>query len=255
MNHKEAVSKNSAELYFKRELTPEEETAFEEHLLWCPECRDRVKMLEDTLEEIEIGQKLDFREGANKRTGKEFRAKQGIYYLRIAAGIILLLSITALAYFIVNERKLIRQLPAASDNSNDTLVKTREDRIPEPAKQDTDIYEKAKREPVHLAKNFVPDLFYERLVEEKYRNAGLIILEPLADTLTRIPVFKWRGAFPETLFLKILDNRAREVFEGSLDNGKLPPVSLNPGLYYWQLQDENETLYTGRFTYLPPSGR
>lgn len=255
MNHRESEDKNIAELYLNRELTYGEELAFEEHMLSCRICRDRVHLLEETLQEIEIRQKKSFREAENRHTGKEIRAKHRIYYLRIAAAVILIMSISVLTYFIVSERKLTRQLPAASENLADTLLKTQEDRHPGPGIQNEGINEKVKNEPVLMAKNFVPDPFYERLVEEKYRNAGKIILDPLSDTLTRIPVFKWREPYPQTLILKILDNRAKEVFEDPLINGTVPAVSLKPGLYYWQLQDENETLYTGRFTYLPASGR
>ena len=30
---------------------------------------------------------------------------------------------------------------------------------------------------------------------------------------------------------------------------------MGSGLYYWQLQDEDEVLATGRFTYLPADGQ
>jgi hypothetical protein len=47
MDHSIIEERNVAELYAARQLPPEEETLFEEHLIECAECRERVARAED----------------------------------------------------------------------------------------------------------------------------------------------------------------------------------------------------------------
>jgi hypothetical protein len=255
MNHREADDKNIAELYQNQELTAEEELAFEEHLLSCHICRSRVQMLKEIREEIEFSEQQRFREVKNKPAEKDTPGKHRVYFLRIAAVIILIISISVLTTILVNERKANRAIPAAAENSSDKFPKTQIDSQLLPDIRNPEVAEGKIRGTEFLAINFKPDVFYEKLVEEDYRNPGLTILNPLSDTLTQLPVFKWEESEPETVILKIIDNREKIVFEGYLKNGTIPDISVRPGLYYWQLQGEKETLYTGKFTYIPFNGR
>jgi len=50
----------------------------------------------------------------------------------------------------------------------------------------------------------------------------------------------------KTLSLVVLNNREKKIFNEKIENGTRPELNIEPGLYYWQLQDSEETLLTGR---------
>ena len=53
MNHKQISTQEIAEHYVLRRLTPEEVDLFEEHLLFCPECRQELAELERVIPAIQ----------------------------------------------------------------------------------------------------------------------------------------------------------------------------------------------------------
>ena len=53
LKHKEIEEKGYIEMYLLKKLSPEEETAFEEHLLYCSDCRNELQRLEEIIKGIE----------------------------------------------------------------------------------------------------------------------------------------------------------------------------------------------------------
>lgn len=248
MNHREAEDNNIAEKYLRLELNPEEETAFEEHLISCEKCRELLKLLESTID------------GLNNDIHEQFKTKKGVskksnWYslplVRVAAMIILLTGISAVFLYLRNNQAENRMQPVISEIIPDTATSDTEGaEHTRTSREDTSAVNKKDRTDL-IAENFVPHPFYENLVEMNYRSAGIRIERPELDTLREKPVFSWKNIPEEKLTLVIINNREEIKFKEQIFNNTRLKINLSPGLYYWQLQNENETLFTGSFTYLP----
>ncbi|GEM_PF-7134553 len=257
MDHGEAEGNNIAEKYLKLELTPEEELSFEEHLLVCSECRDKIIKLKDIIETIGIRQQKKFRNEKGRILNPRAVYRKGFQYLKIAAVVLFVAGISGLVYMLFNEMRVKQEPQLITGENSDTAQKIRRDNVPVPDRQN-DIGKIAGNQtkvPDDHVRNFTPDMFYEKLVEENYRNTAITILSPLNDTLKGVVVFKWDGLVPEILTLKIVDNRENTIYQKPVKNGSMPVIDLKPGLYYWQLMSEKETMITRKFIYLKPSGQ
>lgn len=109
--------------------------------------------------------------------------------------------------------------------------------------------------------NFQPALAFEERMHTDMRTAPtrINVLTPLNNALKQGDLrFQWEPVMPENaasapLELVILDNRRYPVYQVTVENGSFTlRESLPPGLYYWTLDSERETLYRGRFIVLPP---
>lgn len=252
MEHKEAVERNIAELYFKQELSEEDEAAFEEHLLYCKECRDRLRMIEKTAEAIERSRSEKFR-GMKSDEEKRRVLPYYIWMLRIAALILLIVGLASVTLLLLRKEKAPSPVPAITDSFIDTIPDT----VPV-EKTGSDIKTTNGIKDNYLtiyAENFIPSPFYENIIENNLRNEGIRVISPLNDTLAELPSFRWSGGITGNLTLVIVSNSEAGIYKGQIANGSMAEITIEPGLYYWQLQDTDETLVTGRFVYLPSDYR
>ena len=93
----------------------------------------------------------------------------------------------------------------------------------------------------------------EEMIGMSLRSESLRVLAPAMDTLrTREIVFQWQTD-ENNLSLKIIDNQEKTVFQSGPVHGVYRYHStLTPGLYYWKLENREETLWVGKF-YISPS--
>lgn len=252
MNHKEASVKKIAELYFNQELTPEDELAFEEHLLTCSLCRDYVQMLEETKEAMITGQQRKFREPVYDKGIIHSMPRRSLFTLRIAAGIILLIGIAGAGYLFFG-RKSIRGTRLANEIKSEKQLfeKYRNDSAAIIIKPGKTGQEMGHDTQVLVSENFTPDPFYENLINSNFRNKAIKIIDPATDTVSKIPEFTWTENENDVLFLVIINNHEKKLFDKEIKNGEAPFLRIDPGLYYWQLQNHEENLFTGRFVYYP----
>lgn len=96
----------------------------------------------------------------------------------------------------------------------------------------------------------------ESALQQTYRTAktGVKALSPApGENFTGEIVFRWEVQGREAdsnraLALKILDNQENLIHAASAENGHYPfKENLAPGLYYWTLEEQGETLYVGKF--------
>lgn len=246
MNHKEAEEKKMAELYFNQELTPEEELEFEEHLLLCEICRNNVLLLERAKEALEELKKNEFRKGKNGLVSGHYLNKR--FLLKVAAITILLTGLTGLFYLLSVRIGRHKIEPEIAKGTEETFTDhNHSDSLKIFLEQDTLSGSGRSEELNYLSEGFVPVPFYENLIRQSYRNAGITVLSPLNDTITKIPVFTWADSGIQALSLKIINNREEVIFSGKVNSGAHPEITIPSGLYYWQLQSSEETLFTGRF--------
>lgn len=252
MDHKEAVDRNIAELYLKQELSQDDEAAFEEHLLYCEKCRENLKMLDtayETIQRFQADRLRGIRAGGSSRRVLNITVK---FSFRIAAVIILLLGLAGVITILLHRERTPKWFPATPvtsvDSINDTItIYEINKKMSAPGREGNKVAEL----PGRYVENFVPNPFYENIIQNNMRDNGFRVVSPVKDTLTSLPVFEWNDKEISQLILVVFNNKEAEIFKGQIVNKSRAGMKIKPGLYYWQLQNNDEVLITGRFIYIP----
>lgn len=91
----------------------------------------------------------------------------------------------------------------------------------------------------------------DHFVNEKFRSESLMILSPINDkefTREENIIFNWKGKANLNLTLNILSNEEELIYSFSMiENHYNLQDELQRGLYYWQLETEDDLLFTGKF--------
>ena len=208
--------------FLLEKLSPEDAEAFEIHLFGCPECLAELRLREQMaklIKEERVTVVADYppqqlpkpRLGVIKSIADFLRLQQNVWIYAGAAAVLLI------GFFLI---PLLR-------------------------KQET---------PNMYAANFVeaPDL--ESKLGQALRSSefSLSIISPkIGENFTGNIDFRWELKKDEQvgpLALKILNNREIPVHEATVENGQYTcKEKLAPGLYYWALEENGETLYLGNF--------
>ena len=131
------------------------------------------------------------------------------------------------------------EIPASPDVITDTSL------IAEPELQSED----EQQSELLLAEAFRPSPMFENAIENQVRSDGLTLLTPTnAQTFTTVDVieFRWENA-EKQLSLVIYNNKGNIIYEKKVKSPFTLNQTLQPGLYYWQLETEDEALYTLKF--------
>ncbi len=105
--------------------------------------------------------------------------------------------------------------------------------------------------PSSLAANYEPSETLESLVGAVTRSQGLSDIQPKNGKeleIGKAVVFSWQGSPEEPLTLRLLNNREEEAFSYSVEGNRIiGPAALQPGLYYWKLETDDDLLHVGKF--------
>lgn len=103
-----------------------------------------------------------------------------------------------------------------------------------------------------FAANSKPSSFYEDMLKDQFRSD--VVTVTLPDTGFNVKddlVFSYEGGEGIKVFIKIFNNKEEELLmlepDGNTFVFENVPQKLEPGLYYWKLEDEDEMLYLGKF--------
>jgi hypothetical protein len=102
-----------------------------------------------------------------------------------------------------------------------------------------------------LAANFEPSTTLEELLEGTTRGEEITVNTPL-NTASFAPgqviSFNWTGAGAGPWQVIILNNHNKEQYRLEADaEGLTFTGRLNPGIYYWKLENETDLIYVGKF--------
>ena len=252
-DHKIIEEQGIVEKYALGELSPDEEEAFEEHLLFCEECRKNYNVISDIINGSGASAVSEiFAQKDEKRSGR----KSGYFILKIAAGIALVIGIAAVIFFSAKIKQNNSQLASVADSTltkNDTvdispLHEPKE--ITEPHKVESVIKEEKKLTTDQYAEAFVELPYMETAIENQLRGDGVTILLP-ANSTTFKPgdaiTFSWKSESSVPFTLVIKNNKGTILIEAKVTAPYKTSELKHPGLYYWQLNSEDETIYCGKF--------
>jgi hypothetical protein len=229
--------------YVRGRLSSEEEDLFEEHLLFCEHCRREIEMREAIVAGLASNENTHV-----QKASKHKRSQRTIFIrLGIAASVLIIAGYFMFSILtspkdpeIADREEPDEQVTVPSEGSIDTILVA--DSIPG--------MEPDKRTENMISEAFIPSPMFENAIENQLRAEGLNILAPdnskifkTNDTIE----FQWENG-GEQLTLVVFNNKGSIIFEKEIE----PPFTLRnklqPGLYYWQLETEDEALGTFKFT-------
>jgi hypothetical protein len=212
------------------------------HVESCLQCKEGIVQLADALKDQSFN-----RMGPHPRLSTERGAAgTAVRYMRIAAGFVLLIGIAYFMYFISSaDRESITETGPV-DDADERMegVDPRDDSV-SPAPPESPIVPPGDR----YAANFEPSLVYESLADIQYRSYGIQIHSPLiGEEVSDVIYFTGDVYYVGSVYLTILTNREEEVYTAEMDGiDHRYRVDLDPGLYYWKLESDDDLLYAGKF--------
>lgn len=99
-----------------------------------------------------------------------------------------------------------------------------------------------------IAGNFTPSQHLDDLVQTQFRSGSIDVTAPTINETVSMPItFRWGGT-NQPLMLNILTNKEKKIFSIPVSTTfYVLQKQLQPGLYYWKLENEDELLFIGKF--------
>ena len=231
MNCKFKYREAFIEKYLAKKLTESEQILFEEHFFSCEECFSELETTKQLMEMVkeegevlfpeyvkkpihEKGTKLKISDLINKAFPPKWYFRPSPGYAFIAAAIIIVV-----IYF----------LNPSVDSKNDIPM--------------AELY----------AANYIVSENLEYLIDQGYRDNNFVkVLSPQNGITVQDEVlFNLVSETEQKLYLKILNNEEDLLHKFTLDKNRLLfniiENKIDPGLYYWKLENDEELLQLGNF--------
>ena len=209
-NRKEIIEK-----YVKGKLSENERKVFDEHCFNCELCSRELMFYQETAEIIRREGKTVFSDYLVKSEGKKLYTFQNIFdktsrFLTVKPW----RTVVAGAGLAVVVLIFILRQPAS---------------VP--------------------SKNFETLPYFEEILSDVSRSESITVLSPeVGAVIQDKPLFKWEDLEEERVYLIILDNQGNELFRFTTHKNQFKlSKKLNPGLYYWKLESEEDLLFLGKF--------
>jgi len=241
MEHQEIEDKDLIDKYLLHQLTEEEENGFEEHLLFCNNCQ---KTLDDR--KITIGLIRNNQQESHQKTltivKKTNKKKSSTYViLGIAAFVAVIFAITFLIN-ILTEKSIIGKKISSNSFINDSIINNRTLAYNEDSQY---------QETYQLAEAYIEMPEFENFIKNNSNRAeNLTLLSPkLTEKIKQNKPITINWTLQNTDFLNfvVFNNKGKLIFENKISSHFLYQQKLKPGLYYWQLETDEEALFTGKF--------
>jgi hypothetical protein len=226
--------------YIMGRLSEDDEDLFEEHLLFCDRCRQEIEVRES------LAAGLDIISDVSKSSMiRNKESRRGMYIrLGIAATLLFIVGYTLIKLFITQndsespiKKEVTLEVPDSLTEQKKTVIITDSSTRPEISHAEM------------LAEAFTPLPMFENIINNQVRSAGIAIVSPVNSQSFKpneTVEFLWENA-EEQLMLVIFNNKGKLIFEEKIKTPYRLDASLQPGLYYWQLETEEESLRTFKF--------
>ncbi len=223
--------------YVMGRLSEEKESLFEEHLLICDYCKSQLELTEAVIGAVGKKQKVE-KSGRNRRI---------MLTWSIAASIILFIGLSI--FFLKNpftSKKIVTHLPE-TDSDTSSIQHHSVHELDASVKDNTNKNENKMK--TLYSEAYQPLPTFENAIENITRSEKLAVKRPynnqtfaLNDTME----FEWEGT-TEDITLAVFNNKGKLVFEKEIKSPFILERDLLNGLYYFQLETTEESLYTGKF--------
>jgi hypothetical protein len=226
--------------YIMGRLSEDDEDLFEEHLLFCERCRQEIEFRESLTAGLD-----SIKDAGQSSKMKNKKSRRGMYIrLGIAATLVFIVGYTFIKLFITQ------------NDSESPIKKEVTIEVPDsPAEQQktviiTDSTTKSEISHIEmLAEAFTTLPMFENAINNQVRANGITIVSPINSMSFKSDEnieFVWENV-GKHLMLAIFNNKGKLIFEEKIKTPYRLDASLQPGLYYWQLETEDEALCTYKF--------
>jgi hypothetical protein len=246
MEHKYIVDEGIIENYLLHRLNERETDDFEEHLLFCKECRNQ---LAETKEILTLTQYMAIHTPGSE-TRKDDTKKGAIPYRRWmkAAAVLLFAVCSAGIIWSLLQKPTVTLV---STESNSDTVKNIRDSLPIDGNQSKEILSQnvvpVKKE--LLSDNYKEHPLYENAIRNNLRGESIKILSPERSKRIKFGeevVFSFKDYKSEFL-LSVINNEGKTIFEKAVKIPFILPLELPKGLYYWEITENDEVVFVSKF--------
>ncbi|MEW5799533.1 MAG: hypothetical protein AB1728_11070 [Bacteroidota bacterium] len=222
---------------FTPEYLNSSETHFiQNHLEHCNQCRIYVESLRSFNAHLQT-----HLTGTPTKRDAEEAEKIGIALIKTTpkssfyrvAAIIACAALAGVAYYIVFNESREQQIT---------------EKVEIQEKPNNHSFQKSTAKQQLIADKFSPSAHLDDLVQTQFRSVAINAISPAINETTTSPIsFRWDGT-SQPLLLSILTNKEKRIFSTPVKTTFYTlQEKLQPGLYYWKLEDETDLLFTGKF--------
>lgn len=242
MEHMYVIEEGIIEKYLLHRLKERETDEFEEHLLYCKECRTQ---LSETKKIMTLTQYMAVH--TSRGETKVITKKSVLLYqswMKAAAVLLIALCSAGLIWsFLQKPTKSLVQ-----SKNKTSPVKNFEDSISNKNVSHNSLKSK-------IAINYLENCFqklprFESQIGQEYRSDAIEIISPksMKTFISSENVdFQWQKTDIKSLVLSLYNNQGKLIFQKEIPSIFILKQVLSPGLYYWQLETEDDIVFTGKF--------
>jgi hypothetical protein len=246
MDHKYVIEKGIIENYLLHQLKEKETDDFEEHLLYCEECR---KLLEETKEILTLTQYIAIH-NSKKETKEAATQKSAAFYrtwIKAAAVILVLVCSAGIIWSLLQkpQEALVRNESKPGQIIN--VPDSTQNEVPQPVKSLSRT--ELTRGNESLSGNYKELALYENAIKNNLRGENIEVLSPLKFSQIAFGekvVFSLKDNKQEIL-LTVLNNAGKILFENKVKIPYTLQLKLPRGLYYWEITENDEVVFVSKF--------
>ncbi len=258
-NSKGHINEESISLYVDALMTKNIDLLPEQvidHVENCTKCKKEIIEVVDIMKEA--------KEAANAPVKSKSIKKSISGIGKTVALILLVLGFSYIAYKLIDfntEQQLYAQKEINNLNTQDQIVEmtynagelnvSEREGISADNKNQSPDQQNSQAASVKNPEDFRASYNLESLVETNFRSNSIKVIAPRTTqsyTIGQVISFNFVNSINETLFIKVLNNKERNIFTTDFTGNQYKLTKkLQPGLYYWKLETEDDLLYVGKF--------
>ncbi len=246
MEHNYVIEKGIIENYLLHRLNERETDDFEEHLLYCKECRS---LLIETKEIMTLTQYMAIH--TSKREPEEVATQKSVTFSRAwikAAAVLLVMVCTAGIIWNLLQKpheSLVRNESKPGQIKN--VPDSAQNEVPPPIKSLSPT--ELTRETRSLSVNYKELALYENAIKNNLRGENIEVISPKKSSNIAFGekvVFSLKDK-KEEIMLTVLNNAGKALFENTVKIPYTLQLKLARGLYYWEITENDEVVFVSKF--------
>lgn len=240
------IEKEIIENYLLYRLNEMETDDFEEHLLYCEECR---KLLAETKEVITLTQYMAIHNSTIET--KKVAAKKSVMiyrpWMKAAAVLLVIICSSAIIWRLLQNptESLVRNESKSNPNKNILDSTQTDDTKPVKTLSQPALLRKDEL----LSDSYKELALYENAIKNNLRGESIDIISPKISSYIALGekvVFLLKDNKKEIL-LTVINNSGEILFENRVQIPYTLQLKLQRGLYYWEITENEEVIFVSKF--------
>jgi hypothetical protein len=245
MEHNYVIEKGIIENYLLHRLNERETEDFEEHLLYCKECRS---LLAETKEIMTLAQYMAIH--TSKRNPEAVATQKRFTLSRAwikAAAVLLVMICTGIIWNLLQKPQESLVWNESKPGQIKNIPDSAQIRALQPIKSLSRTQLTGENE--SLPVNYKELALYENAIKNNLRGENIEVLTPKESSNIAFGekvVFSLKDNKQEIL-LTVLSNAGKTLFENKVKTPYTLQLKLPRGLYYWEITQEDEVIFVSKF--------